>query len=220
LFFLCIANHELAFSGHLFAAALGVETPRYVKDVKCDGGKRLLSFGSVSAKQSCDSNQGRYADAELLYKRALVVSEKAFGPDDPHVAVLLNSLGVLFDNRDATRMFKPKEVGYRPPSFYAEPELREALKRGRDASDERVVESLYRKALTGDVAACCFWLKNRRPSEWRDVQHLDHAIGHYILSDRPMSEDEWIEQRTKLIDAKPQEAGAGVAGNTSTDTET
>ena len=72
-------------------------------------------------------NQGGYADAELLYKRALVVSEKAFGPDDPHVAVLLNSLGVLFDNRDATRMFKPKEVGYRPPSFYAEPELREAL---------------------------------------------------------------------------------------------
>ena len=33
--------------------------------------------------------------------------------------------------------------------IYAEPELREALKRGRDASDERVVESLYRKAING-----------------------------------------------------------------------
>jgi hypothetical protein len=86
---------------------------------------------------------------------------------------------------------------------YAEPELREALKRGRDASDERVIESLYRKALTGDVGACCFWLKNRRPSEWRDVQHLDQAAGHYIISDRPLSESEWIEQRTKVIDAKP-----------------
>jgi hypothetical protein len=86
---------------------------------------------------------------------------------------------------------------------YAEPELREALKRGRDASDERVIESLHRKALTGDVGACCFWLKNRRPSEWRDVQHLDQAAGHYIISDRPLSESEWIEQRTKVIDAKP-----------------
>ena len=82
--------------------------------------------------------------------------------------------------------------------IYAEPELREALKRGRDASDERVIDSLYRKALSGDVGACCFWLKNRKPSEWRDVQHLDHAIGTYIVADRPMSEAEWIEARTKV----------------------
>ena len=81
--------------------------------------------------------------------------------------------------------------------IYAEAELREALKRGRDASDERVVESLYRKALTGDVGACCFWLKNRRPSEWRDVQHLDQAVGHYIISDRPMTEDECIAARAE-----------------------
>ena len=85
---------------------------------------------------------------------------------------------------------------------YAEPELREALKRGRDASDERVVESLYRNALSGNVAAQCFWLKNRRPSEWRDVQNVDAAIGHYLISDRPLTEAEWIEQRTKVIEAK------------------
>ena len=85
--------------------------------------------------------------------------------------------------------------------IYAEPELREALKRGRDASDERVVESLYRKALTGDVGACCFWLKNRRPSEWRDVQHIDQATGVYLISDKPMSEAEWIAARADA--AKP-----------------
>ena len=61
----------------------------------------------------------------------------------------------------------------------------------------RLVESLYRKALTGDVGACCFWLKNRRPSEWRDVQHLDQAVGHYIISDRPMTEDECIAARAE-----------------------
>ena len=91
--------------------------------------------------------------------------------------------------------------------IYAEPELREALKRGRDASDERVVDSLYRRAigwrdLPPDTTACIFWLKNRRPSEWRDVQNIDAAIGHYIVSDRPMTEDEWIAERTKVIEAK------------------
>ena len=87
-----------------------------------------------------------------------------------------------------------------------------------------MVESLYRQALGYDVevqrvtkdgdivtvtehvapslGACCFWLKNRRPSEWRDVQHQDLAIGTYIISDRPMSEEQWIAERTKLIDAK------------------
>ena len=86
--------------------------------------------------------------------------------------------------------------------IYVEPELREALKRGRDGADERVIDSLYRKALTGDVGACCFWLKNRRPSEWRDVQNINADVGHYIISDRPLSEDEWIEQRTKVIESK------------------
>jgi hypothetical protein len=98
--------------------------------------------------------------------------------------------------------------------IYAEPELREALKRGRDASDERVVESLYRKALGGDTTACIFWLKNRRPSEWRDVHNIEASTAHYIISDRPMTEGEWIEQRTKLIDSRPLDApGAGQSGN-------
>jgi len=55
---------------------------------------------------------------------------------------------------------------------------------GRDASDERVIESLYQQALAGNVGAICFWLKNRRPSEWRDVQNVDAAVGHYLLSDQ------------------------------------
>ena len=31
-------------------------------------------------------NQGRYAEAEPLYKRALAIQEKALGPDHPDVA--------------------------------------------------------------------------------------------------------------------------------------
>ena len=61
----------------------------------------------------------------------------------------------------------------------------------------------YRNALSGNVAAQCFWLKNRRPSEWRDVQNTNADVGHYILSDRPLTESQWIEERAKVIDAKP-----------------
>ena len=42
---------------------------------------------------------------------------------------------------------------------------------------------------------------------WRDVQNLSADVGHYILSDKPMTEDEWIATRTRLepktIEAKP-----------------
>jgi hypothetical protein len=102
--------------------------------------------------------------------------------------------------------------------MYNEPALRDAMKRGRDASDERVIESLYRKALTGDVGACCFWLKNRRPSEWRDVHNINADVGHYILSNAPMSEDEWIAARTKVIDSKAIEVVATTLPDTEDET--
>ncbi len=90
------------------------------------------------------------------------------------------------------------------------PEFLGALKAGKEASDDRVEDSLYRLAIgwngaPPNLGACCFWLKNRRPSEWRDVQNINADVGHYIISDRPMSEEQWIEERTKLktIDASP-----------------
>ena len=69
-------------------------------------------------------------------------------------------------------------------------------------------ESLYHLAVgwkggKPDLGAICFYLKNRDPQNWRDVQHLDQAIGHYILSDRPMTEEQWIAERTKVIESKP-----------------
>lgn len=75
-------------------------------------------------------------------------------------------------------------------------ELRDAMQLGRDASDQRVVDSLYHRALgyshaeddirvidheivitptvkhyPPDATSMIFWLKNRRPDEWR--QHPD-----------------------------------------------
>ena len=41
-------------------------------------------------------DQGRYAEAEPLYKRALAIAEKALGPDHPDVASCLNNLAILY----------------------------------------------------------------------------------------------------------------------------
>ena len=40
--------------------------------------------------------QGRYAEAEPLYKRALSIREKALGPEHPQVATTLNNLAALY----------------------------------------------------------------------------------------------------------------------------
>jgi hypothetical protein len=70
--------------------------------------------------------------------------------------------------------------------------------------DGKIIKVPYTEHVPPDVTACIFWLKNRRPSEWRDVQAVDAAVGHYIISDRPMSEQEWIEAYTKVTPALPQ----------------
>ena len=47
-------------------------------------------------------DQGRYAEAEPLYKRALAIREKALGPDHPDVAPCLNNLARLYTTRAGT----------------------------------------------------------------------------------------------------------------------
>ena len=33
----------------------------------------------------------------------------------------------------------------------------------------------------------------------------DHTLGKYIISDRPMTEEEWIRERADVIDVTPDE---------------
>ena len=47
-----------------------------------------------------------------------------------------------------------------------------------------------------------FWLKNRDPDNWRDVQNVDHVLGKYIISDRPMTEEQWAAERATIIDER------------------
>ena len=65
-------------------------------------------------------------------------------------------------------------------------------------------DSLYRLAVgwngqAPNVTAAVFWLKNRRPNEWRDVQNIDHALGVYHIERIPLTEEQWIESTAKDV---------------------
>ena len=55
--------------------------------------------------------QGRYAEAEPLYKRALAIDEKALGPDDPSVGTSLNNLAELYRAQGRYAEAEPPQTG-------------------------------------------------------------------------------------------------------------
>lgn len=55
-------------------------------------------------------------------------------------------------------------------------EFSECLKNTRAYVDGQVENALLKKALNGDTTAMIFWLKNRRPKEWRDTATVDANI--------------------------------------------
>ena len=63
------------------------------------------------------------------------------------------------------------------------PALSAVLKEGKEVADYRVENALYEKALNGDTTAMIFWLKNRRPEQWREKQEIAHSGGIDIVVD-------------------------------------
>ena len=60
--------------------------------------------------------------------------------------------------------------------------------------DGTTVEHKYIEYYPPDPTSMIWWLKNRRPVRWRDTQNIDHAVGVYHISERPMTEEEWIRE--------------------------
>jgi hypothetical protein len=67
----------------------------------------------------------------------------------------------------------------------------------------------YREHVPPDVTAQIFWLKNRDPAHWRDAWQLEATLGKYIISDKPMTEEEWIRERATMIDVSPNQEDNG-----------
>lgn len=56
------------------------------------------------------------------------------------------------------------------------PDFMEAIRSAKDVPDERVKRSLFDQALAGNTTAAIFWLKNRRPHEFRDRQETELIV--------------------------------------------
>ena len=110
-----------------------------------------------------------------------------------------------------------QNIGIHPSTLYTwqnkYPEIDEALKRGKEVVDRQVENALLKRALgyeyeevkmiatenggkrvektrkqvLPDVTAQIFWLKNRKPKEWRDKQEVEHSgdLGVVIVDDIP-----------------------------------
>ena len=106
-----------------------------------------------------------------------------------------------------------------------------ALKLGREHANQRTERSLYMRAngfhydaekifcnkdgevtrvpyieyVPPDTTAAIFFLKNRDPARWRDAWQIEANIGKYIISDSPMTEEQWIKERAVLIGVTPSQ---------------
>lgn len=83
---------------------------------------------------------------------------------------------------------------------HAHPEFMESIKKGKSQADADVADRLYQRAMgfehpdvhvsnfqgnvtltpirkvyAPDTTAAIFWLKNRKPAEWRDKQDVEHT---------------------------------------------
>lgn len=122
-----------------------------------------------------------------------------FKPEFVEQAQKLAALGAT--DRDIADFFKVSEATLNRWKQTV-PEFCESLKVGKGPADERVEQSLYRRAVgytfdsekvfqfqgeivraktvehvPPDTTAAIFWLKNRKPQEWRDKQEVEHSGG-------------------------------------------
>ena len=54
-----------------------------------------------------------------------------------------------------------------------EPTISSTLKKGREVVDYEVENALLKSALEGNTTAQIFWLKNRKPNNWKDRVETD-----------------------------------------------
>jgi hypothetical protein len=75
----------------------------------------------------------------------------------------------------------------------------EAVKVFMPAGAKQPVVVHYTEHCPPDVGAAFIWLKNRDPERWRDVQNVEHALDKYLISDHPMTVEQWAAERATVV---------------------
>jgi hypothetical protein len=112
--------------------------------------------------------------------------------ENPEISVTLKAGKAVADAR-VERSLYARAVGYNY----------EAVKIFMPAGRSKPVYAPYTEHVPPDVTAGIFWMKNRDPAHWRDSQQMEHVLGKYIISDKPMTEQEWARERADVLDVEP-----------------
>lgn len=79
------------------------------------------------------------------------------------------------------------------------PDLKEAIEKGRHHGIEEISNALYEKAKSGDNTAMIFFLKNRSPQEWNDRRehvHKGDAKNPVEMTINYVAEDDDEDEKT------------------------
>ncbi len=89
--------------------------------------------------------------------------------------------------------------------FAREPEISLRYKRGKAKVIGKVSKSLIQKALDGDTASMCFFLKTQ--AGWRETQHIDHTSSDRSMSPAGESAFERVASRMDRLAAAEEAEG-------------
>jgi hypothetical protein len=65
---------------------------------------------------------------------------------------------------------------------------------------QSVAQLDHRRRVPLAASRTCYY-----PAHWRDAWQIEHSLGKYIISDKPVSEEQWTKERATLIDVTPDD---------------
>ena len=83
------------------------------------------------------------------------------------------------------------------------PQTYDAVKIFMPAGAKKPIYAPYVEHMPPDPTSMIFWLKNRDPARWRDAWQVEHSLGKFVISDKPLTEEQWALERADVIDVSP-----------------
>ncbi len=131
--------------------------------------------------------------------------KKKGGPREKYNIVFHPKLAEMFYSQGGIDTGFAKFLGVTEKTLHnwkkKHPEFTESIKLGKLDPDSKVVSALYQSAINGSNTAQIFWLKNRRPQDWREKQDIEITgkDGGAILTktERSSRIDELLKKKNK-----------------------